>query len=78
MSWKSKQSKKGYVVDRVLDIKLLQGRRFYLVKWKNFSEEENTWEPLNNLIPIATELLTFEEENKEQIEKIEREWLRLY
>ena len=36
-------------VECILDHKQLGGRDLYLVKWKGYGDEENTWEPESNL-----------------------------
>jgi hypothetical protein len=33
-----------YEVDAVLDRRLIQGKVYYLVKWKGYPESEATWE----------------------------------
>jgi hypothetical protein len=38
-----------YEVDQILDKRIKKGRTEYLVKWKGYSNEENTWEPTQNL-----------------------------
>lgn len=34
-----------YEIERILDDKLIRGKRHYLVKWKGYDDTENTWEP---------------------------------
>ena len=40
---------KFFVVDKILDHRKNSNNNFeYLVKWKNFSDKDNTWEPIEN------------------------------
>ena len=38
-----------FVVDRILDKRLKNGKTEYLIAWKGFGPEENTWEPKANM-----------------------------
>jgi Chromo (CHRromatin Organisation MOdifier) domain len=46
-----------YEVEKVLDYQELGRNKWYLVKWKGFSSNENTWEPRKNLLPNCQPLL---------------------
>lgn len=39
-----------FVVEKILDRRLYKDQVQYLVKWKNCSEEDNTWEIATNLV----------------------------
>lgn len=38
-----------FIVEKILDRKVVHGEVFYLLKWKGFTDHENSWEPENNL-----------------------------
>lgn len=40
---------KQYTVEKILDMRTINGKEEFLLKWKNYSEDENTWEPRENL-----------------------------
>ncbi len=54
-----------YVVEKVVDKRNVKGKIQYLLKWKGYPDEENTWEPSENL--DCEELISaFEEKRKKE------------
>ena len=43
------EEEEEYVVEKVVDKRIRNGRKEYLLKWKNYPDSENTWEPSSNL-----------------------------
>ena len=38
-----------YIVEKILDAKLVWGHVKYLVKWEGYSDEYNSWEPMSDV-----------------------------
>ena len=38
-----------YYVERILDMKIVDKKTFYLINWYGYSDADNTWEPLECL-----------------------------
>ena len=43
----------SFEVEKVLDHKGKEGARHYLVKWKGFAQEHNSWEPVANFDDLS-------------------------
>ena len=64
-------SEKEYEVEEILDRQERRGKTRYLVKWKGYTAEENTWEGLENLKNAGEKIEEFEKGRfEEEIRRI--------
>lgn len=47
----------GYLIESIVDHKCIQGKIYYKIKWVGYSEDENTWEPLELIRKPASNLI---------------------
>ena len=65
--------KDSYVIEAILDCRFDdQGKKEYLLKWENYSESDNTWEPEQN-VDAEGMVEEFERERAEKEAKKEKE-----
>uniref|UniRef100_A0A8C9XCZ4 Chromobox 1 n=1 Tax=Sander lucioperca TaxID=283035 RepID=A0A8C9XCZ4_SANLU len=61
------EEEEEYVVEKVLDCRVVKGRVEFLLKWKGFSDKDNTWEPQDNLdLDLITEYMQKHKEKEEK------------
>ncbi|KAI4353863.1 hypothetical protein L6164_002786 [Bauhinia variegata] len=50
-----------YIIEAIRAKRVRKGQKQYLIKWHNYHEKENTWEPMENLQEVSDIIDTFEE-----------------
>lgn len=61
-----------YEVEEIVGKKMEQNKAFFLIKWKSWSTEYNTWEPSENLTNCSELLKEFEDNRLKLLEKFQK------
>jgi len=59
-------SEKEYEVEKILDRREKRGKPKYLVRWKDYIAEKNTWEGLENLKNVMDLVEKFDKEIRDE------------
>jgi hypothetical protein len=59
-------SEDEYIVEKVVDKRIIGGEIEYLIKWEGYDSSENTWEPPENLDNIGNLIQEFENRKKKK------------
>ncbi|CAD8112163.1 unnamed protein product [Paramecium sonneborni] len=62
----SVSSQEEYMVEAITNKRIKNGRTEYEVKWQGYSDNEKTWEPIENLQSVMTYVLDFEQTLKQK------------
>lgn len=66
-----------FIIEKILDLKFLEGKEYFYIKWKGWPDSENTWEPIEHLdnCPEVLKHFLVNEELKycDEIEKLKAE-----
>ena len=53
-------NKNFYIVEKILDRKIENKKKLYLIKWDGYHNNKNTWEPLKNLKKVINMVKEFD------------------
>jgi len=67
------KGKEEWEVERILNKQQVKGKDKYLVRWKGFMVESNTWEGRENLENAKKAIKEFKKENQRDIEDVTRQ-----
>jgi len=59
-----------YNIENILDIKVENRKKLYLIKWEGYGDEYNTWEPFENLVSAKNYIILLEKKLKSNIDII--------
>lgn len=62
-----------FEVDKILGKRMKNGVPLYFIKWKDWSSDSNTWEPVENLVNCSEMLERFEKERVQLLDNFKHE-----
>ena len=58
-----------YEVEKIKARRIIKGKKEYLIKWKGYSDNESTWEPISHLKYILDQVKEFEDKYEKKKNK---------
>ena len=62
-------------MEKILNKRAVRGKEKFLVRWKGYTAEEDTWENRENLGNVKELVEDFEREYEEEVEELRRQEL---
>jgi len=69
------EGEEEFEVEKILNKRIVQGREKFLVRWKEYTAEEDMWESRENLENVKELVEEFEREYREEVEELRRQEL---
>ena len=66
------EEEKEFEVEKILNKRIVRGKKKFLVRWKGYMVEEDTWENRENLRNTKELVEEFEREYEEEVEELRR------
>ena len=66
------QGNQLWIVEKILEKKKQGSKTLYKVKWQGFPDDQNTWEPIENLTYVQPMVDEFEEKNSKKTTTTEK------
>ncbi len=58
------QKDEFYQVERIVNHKMVRGKKFFQVKWVGYNDKDNTWEPEENLANVSYMIEDYENKKR--------------
>ena len=62
------EEEEEFKVEKILNKRMIRGKEKFLVRWKGYTVEEDTWESRENLENVKELVEKFEREYREEVE----------
>ena len=57
-----------YEVEKIVDMRIRSGKKYFYIKWVGYSSKDNTWEPTEHLFNVAYMVEEFEAKRKAKMQ----------